>query len=101
MAAQEQQRERVVLIQPGPGVMRRVKGDDGFLAAAAGALASPVVDEFATRDRDQPGAWMVGGPVTRPLLGRREQRLLYGILTGLELTVALHQHTEDSWRQVA
>ena len=44
---------------------------------------------------------MSGTPVDRPLLRRREQRLLHRVLAGVELAVPAHEHAEDLRRELA
>lgn len=68
MAAQEKQRQRVVLVgMPLPGAL----GIGGRLQRG------------------------LGHPIGRPLQRRREQRLLHGVLASVELAVLAHQRTQD------
>jgi len=73
----------------------------GFLAAAAGALAAPFVDQTTRGDRQQPrsrvGRNTLGGPLQR----RGEERLLDGILARVELTVPPRERAEDLRRKFA
>jgi len=86
VAAQQQQGQRVVVAR-----RRRSgffgRGDRGF-AAPAGAVAAPVVDQPAAGDRQQPAAGLLGDAGAGPLQERGGERLLYGVLAGVELPVA-------------
>src|SRR5215831_7188213 len=98
MAAQEQQRERVVAVgagQAGRGVdgevsswyaAGRVECRGGF-AAAPGTVGAPCVGQRTAGDGQQPGPRPLGYSVLWPLQRRREQRLLHGVFTGVKLPV--------------
>jgi len=112
MAAQEQQFQRVVTVGRLVGVRDRVRGtaeqlrlrrrgEDRVLAAAPRTVAAELVDQDAGRDRQQPGARALRDPVLGPVLRRLEQRLLGGVLAGVELAVAARERAEDLRRQLA
>ena len=83
MAAQEQRRGRV-----------------GF-TAAAGAVGAPCAGQRAAGHGQQPRPWPLWHSPARPLQRRREQRLLHGILTGINLPVPADQRGEDLRRALA
>src|SRR3569833_3733375 len=88
MTAQEQQDERVV-----GGRRRGGRGPgqcplgDGALAAPAGLLRAQQVGQPPGGDRDQPAARGGRDAVARPLRGGGQQRLLHGVLGGVEVPV--------------
>ena len=101
MAAAEQQGQRVVAVHR-LGIGRTaeqfgLRGGhrDQFLPGPPRRLAAYLVHQTARADRDQPAARVLRDPVGRPLHGRREQRLLAGVLTQVELPVPAHEHAED------
>jgi hypothetical protein len=100
MTAQEQNGERVVLLRR---LARAADLEEGFglLASAPSALAPPAVDQAPRRGGHEPRPGMVGHALLRPLRRRREQRLLHGILRGVELPVPAHQRAEDLRRELA
>src|SRR5438093_13639393 len=99
MAAEEQKREGVVAPRwRSPSHLERRIGS---LSPSAGALAAPLVDQPPVGDRDQPRAGIVGNTVLRPTHGRREQRLLHGVLAGVEPTMPTDQRAEDLRRELA
>jgi hypothetical protein len=63
--------------------------------SAPDAVGAPPVDQRAAGHGQQPGARPVGYAVSQPLHRGGEQRLLYGILTRVELAVPAHQRAED------
>ena len=103
VTAQQQQRQRVVVLpRIGAPVLRRVVVESGGVAASDQLLAvgarpvgAPLVDEAPRTDRDQPAFRVVGHPLDRPLPGRGEQRLLGGVLGGVEVTRAAYERGED------
>src|SRR5262249_30277438 len=52
-------------------------------------------------DGDQPAEWVIGMTLARPVRGRRDQRLLGGVLSRVEVPIAAHQCAKDPWRQLA
>jgi hypothetical protein len=113
VAAQEQQHHRVVRavhvgVTDDVGPVDPVEGgrvgrvDGGLLlAAAAGAVAAPLVDQGSGRDGVQPRAGPVRDSLGRPLRGGGGQGLLDGVLAGVELPVPAGQLAEDLRREVA
>ena len=100
MAAQVQQRERVILI----GSLlpaRQLEYDGGLLAPPASALAPPFVDQTPRGDGHQPRARIFGNALRCPLERRGEQCLLDGILAGVELSVPPHERAENLRREIA
>jgi hypothetical protein len=113
MAAQEQQRKRVVPVGAGEDravevgtmvgrlrVVGRVERRGGF-AAAAGAVGAPRVDPCPTGHGQQPRSRPIRYSFGWPLQRRREQRLLHGVLVGVELTVPADQRAQDLRRELA
>ncbi len=104
MAAQEQQRQRIVHIGHCGRRGRFLRGGKR-LAAAPGRVRTPHFGQPPGRDRGQPAARIRGHTVDRPPLGRRQQRLLHSILRideGVaEFAVPAHQRAEDLRRQLA
>jgi hypothetical protein len=82
---------------PVRGLQRR----HGFLAAAAGAFAAPFVDQTPGRNRQEPRPRVVRQAFCRPLASRREERILDGVLAGVELSMPPHQRAEDLRRELA
>ena len=110
MAAQEQQRERVVglgrcLVGLGEGrddeCLRREQGRSGRLAPVTGDIAPQLVREAARGDRHEPAARVVGNAVRGPLDRGGQERLLDRVLGGVECAVAPDQRTEDLRRELA
>ena len=109
MAAQEQQRERVV--GRGLGLVGCGRRDDeclgreqrrsGRLAPVSGDVAAQLVREAARRDRHEPAARVVGNAVRGPLDRGGEERLLDRVLGGVERAEAPDQRTEDLRRELA
>ena len=102
MAAQEEERQRVVAVGEQFRIRRRRDERVGrnarrgpVLAATPRVRAPELVGEAARRHRDQPRAWLLRHPLLRPLPRGREQRFLGRILTGVELAVAAHERSED------
>jgi hypothetical protein len=54
-----------------------------------------VLGKQAVHRPDQPATRIVRHPGPRPLPGRREQRLLYGVLGRVETAVPPHQRAQD------
>ena len=99
MAAEEQERERVVTVGPLVGSSDLHRGVR-LLPAPSRALAPPSVDEAPGGDRDEPRPRIVGHTAVGPLQPRGEQRLLYGVLARVELAVPAHQCPEDLRREL-
>ncbi len=76
-------------------------GRDVLLAALAGLVAARLVGQAARGDRHQPRLRMGRDPFDGPLEGRREQRLLDGVLAGVETAPAADQHRQHLRRQFA
>lgn len=96
MAAEEEQGEGVVLARRLGRV--RVPGRECrglLLPRPPRLLAAQRVRQPPRGDPDQPAARILRHTVLRPLPGRREQRLLYGVLGGVEMAVAPDQRAED------
>ena len=72
---------------------------DQFLPVPPRLLAADLVHQAPRADRDQPAARVLRDPVGWPLQGRREQRLLAGVLAQVKLPVPAHQRAEDLRRQ--
>ena len=64
-------------------------------------VASPLVDQPPLGGLDQPAARLLRNAVSRPVHGGREQRLLDGVLGGVEVAVPAHERAEDLRRQLA
>ncbi|GFJ83967.1 hypothetical protein Phou_081470 [Phytohabitans houttuyneae] len=99
VAAEKEQRERVI----GFGVRGRPKrgvGGDGQFPVAASAVRAPTVDQGAAGDGQQPGARPVGQALGRPLSGGGEQRLLHGVLARVELAVPARERAENPRREL-
>ena len=64
-------------------------------------LATPLVDQPPLGGLDQPAARAGRDAVPRPVHGCREQRLLDGILGGVEVAVPAGEHAEDLRRELA
>src|SRR5438874_1018328 len=100
MAAQEQQRQRVVLV----GGLRFNRGPErrnDLLPAASRTFCPPVVDQPPRGDRYQPRPRVGRQPFVAPLERSREQRLLDCVFTSVELPVPPKQRAEDLRRQIA
>ena len=74
---------------------------DGVLAAPARLLAAQLIGHPPHGGLDQPAARVGGHALGRPVPGRREQRLLHGVLGGVEVAEAADEHAEDLRRQFA
>jgi len=99
VAAHEQQHEAVIGVRSRRwGV--RVEPEDRLLAAAPGLLGAQQVGEAAGGHGDEPRA-RVPRRVVRPLPRGGQQRLLHGVLGGVEVPVAAHHRAEDLRRQLA
>ena len=89
---------------PGAGV---TDSPGGTCAAAAASrrrralIAAQLVGQPPRGDRDQPAARVVRHALARPLDGGGQQRLLDGVLAGVELAVAPDERAEDLRRQLA
>src|SRR5207245_1920577 len=94
VAAKEKQGQMVVLGGRCGGVFGCAQQGVG-LPAPAGGVAAPLVDESPGGDGDQPASGIGGNPVGRPLDRGGQQRLLDGVLGGVELPVPPHQRAED------
>jgi hypothetical protein len=106
MAAQQEQGQRVVAALEVLGVgggredlagQRRGRG----LAAPAGPLAAQLVGQPPGGDADQPALRTVGDALGGPLGRGGQQRLLYGVLGGLEVALVADERGEDPRRQRA
>jgi hypothetical protein len=98
MAAHEQHGQGVVVL----GNLRDGSLDRRQpLALSAGLLASPVVDQAEAGRPEQPPAWIRRNPVTRPMLGGGEQRLLDRVLGRVEVAGSASERAEDLRRQLA
>ena len=64
-------------------------------------LAPPLVDQPALGGLQQPAAWALGNPVPRPVLSGSEERLLNGVLGGVEVAVPANERPEDLRRRLA
>jgi hypothetical protein len=98
VAAQDEQREGVVALgdRGGRGLHRH-----RVLAAPARLLAAQFVGQAAARHRDEPCAGVAGHPLSRPLRRGGQQRLLHGVLAGVEAPMAVDEGAEDLRRQLA
>jgi hypothetical protein len=103
VAAQEQQREGVVAggatgfevgVHLATGGRGRSADGLGLLPPAAGGVAAQLVGEATRRHRHQPPSGILRPSLHRPLGRGRQQRLLDGVLAGVEVAVAAHQRTE-------
>ena len=98
MAAHEQHEQAVVLI----GDLNRVVLQRGLsLPVSAGAFASPLVDEATRGSLEEPAARLGRNSVPRPALGGHDQRLLDGVLGGIEVAISPGEGAEDLRRQLA
>ena len=80
---------------------RRLPQGGDRLPVPAGLLAPPLVDQPPLGGLDQPATRAGRDAVPRPVHGRREQRLLDGILGGVEVAVPAGEHAEDLRRELA
>src|SRR3954463_4935026 len=73
-----------------------MRGADGIglLPPAAGGVAAQLVGEATRRHRHQPRPGILRPPLHRPLGRGRLERLLDGVLAGVEVAVAAHQRTK-------
>jgi hypothetical protein len=99
MAAHEQHEQGVVLI--GDPSFRCVLRRRQSLPISAGSVAPPLVDQPPRGGLEEPAARLLRNPVSRPALGRRDQRLLDGVLGGVEVAVPANESAEDLRRQLA
>ncbi len=99
MAAEEEEQQRVV----GAGRLRPVRLEQlgVLLATPARTFAADGVDHAARGDLNQPVARAVRQPRLGPLAGGRDERLLDGVLGGVEVVVAPHEDAEDLRRELA
>src|SRR5215813_11975878 len=76
---------------------------DGSAIAAASSrrLAAQLIGHLPHGGLDQPAARVGGHPLGRPVPGRRDQRLLHGVLRGVEVPEAADEHAEDLRRLFA
>jgi hypothetical protein len=107
MAAQEDETELVVVERPGaalfelgvqavgPGRVDRLQPDGGQFPDRSLGLAAQPVQHPVARDRREPGARIVRGPVPAPAFPCREQCLAVSILSQLEVAAAGHQRAQD------
>jgi len=110
VAAQEQQRERVVpaggalvvLCHGGmAGRAARLGQRDGRFAAPTRLVAAQLVGEPPRRHRDEPALRVIRHALGGPLRGRGEQCLLDGVLGRVEMPVAADGGAEHLRREVA
>src|SRR6266516_4284784 len=73
----------------------------GVRVPPAGGLVAPQLGPPAGGHGDQPARRVGGHALGRPLRRRAQQRLLHGVLAGVEAAVAPDQHAQDPWRQLA
>ena len=92
--------KRVVLRRTPHGRRRLLQGGSR-LPVLAGLLAPPLVDQPPLGDLDQPATRAGRDAVSGPVHGRREQRLLNGILGGVEVAIPAGEHAEDLRRELA
>ena len=108
MAAQKQQRERVVRLRlVGLGrrrdderLGRQERSGAGFASVPCDVTAQ-LVGQAARGHRQQPAARVVGNAVPGPLDRGGQERLLDRVLGGVERAVAPDQRTEDLRRELA
>ena len=100
MAAEEQEREGVVLLVGGT-VAGQVEDGGGLLSLLPRALASPCVDEASRGNGQEPRSRVVGHAVGGPLLCGGEERFLHGVLARVELRVPPYEGAEDLRRKLA
>src|SRR5215475_15482506 len=62
-------------------------------------LAAQLIGHLPHGGLDQPATRVGGHPVGRPVPGRRDQRLLHGVLRGVEVAETADEHAEDLRRQ--
>ena len=101
MAAQEQERERVVLVAralPGRGGSMAMTVSSRRRRALSLRHSSTSRREATVRSHDRGSS---GTPVLGPLLRRGEHRLLHGVLARVELAVAPDERAEDLRRELA
>ena len=101
MAAEEEQRQRVVAIRQGRLRVGRLARRGHDLAPPARALAAQPVGHPPRRDRDQPARRVVGHALDRPLGRRSQQCLLYGVLRVVDVAVPTGDGPEDLRRQLS
>ena len=98
MAAHEEHDQGVVPVRD---LRRRRLLRRDALATPARLLAPPLVDQPALGGLQQPAAWALGNPVPRPVLSGSEERLLNGVLGGVEVAVPANERPEDLRRRLA
>ena len=98
MSAEKEKRQRVVLFGGDLlGVGRRLDVFAGqlcrrpLLAAPSSLVAAQLVGQPANGDRDQPAARVLGDSLLGPLERGREQGLLYGVLSQVEVAVTANE----------
>jgi hypothetical protein len=98
VAAHQQQDEGIVVICYRSDVRGGLPLE---LAAGAGLLAAQQVGQLAAGHPDEPGPRVVRDAFGGPLRGGGDQRLLGGVLGGVEVAVAANHRAEDLRRQLA
>jgi hypothetical protein len=98
--AEEDERERVVLVRREFLAGGRRQGSGGFLAMPTRLIAAKRVGQAAGGDGDQPAPRVVRDSLVGPLECGGEQRLLHGVLAEVEVAVATDERAEDLRRQL-
>src|SRR5215813_10495001 len=106
MTTHEEEYERIVGIDPGLAVRRWIDGDgsllgDGRLAVSARDVAAKLVGHSPPRDLDQPTERLLRHAIARPLPGRRDHRLLHGVLTRSDVMKSPDGGAEHLRRELA
>jgi hypothetical protein len=106
MAAQDQQRQRVIIGCYLVRIGRRGGGPVGWrhhggrdFAVTPGGVSTPLVDQPPGGHRDEPAPRMRGNARIGPLNHRCEQRLLDSVFAFVEAAVAADEHAKDLRRQ--
>jgi hypothetical protein len=105
MAAQEEQDQRVVVLDGGlvdGGLLAArvaLPGDD--LAVRPRSLAPPLVDQPALGGSQEPAIGFRGDALAGPMVRGREERLLDGVLRRVEVARTARECAEDPRRKVA
>ena len=100
MAAHDEHGEGVVRLRLAGRRRRRVAEGDEPLAAGPGLLAPALVQEAVGRGPHEPAERVRGDAVAGPVVGRRDERLLGGVLGGVEVAAPARHCGDDPWREL-
>ena len=83
------------------GVRRRLPLPRSGLTIGPGPFASPLVDEAVLGGREEPAVRRRRDALAGPVVGRRDERLLDGVVRRVEVARSPGERAEDPRRQVA